>query len=369
MNLLFLNWRDTTHPKAGGAEKLTENIVAELVQRGHTITLLCPAFSNCQREENKPGYRVIRRGNQFTVRLHAWRLWQQEFSLHSDSFCVDQVHGLPFFTPFYVKHKRSLTFIHEVAGDLWQRNFIFPVSLVGKFLEILFLRLYRHRRFVTVCQSTKDDLVAAGISAQNIAIMPVYINFKPLPAPSFNKSLPIIVHLGRIAPVKNIEDTISACLRLRQKIPDLRLWLVGSGQGHYFNHITKLASRHDNFITMHGYVSEERKRQLLEQAKVLVAASHKEGYGLNVLEAAACGTPVVAYNVNGLREAVIDGQTGLLTNQNTPENLASQLRKILSDNSLHQKLGRAAWERSHNFSPQKTTDAFEKILHLVSLKS
>ncbi len=380
MQFLFLNWRDISHPRAGGAEQLTENIMAELAKRGHESTLLCPGFPGGKREEQRSGYRILRQGNQLTVRWYAWRLWRKEFSqrriplirgtqggFHDDIICIDQFHGLPFFTPFYIPRRQSLAIIYELAGDLWRINFFWPVSFAGETLEKMSLWFYLHRRFVAICQSTKDDLIKHGIPANDVSIIPVHINFNPLPVPSFNKKDPVVIHLGRIAPVKNIEDTIAACLKLRQSIPQLKLWLVGSGQGQYFDKIRRLAEQYNDFIVMHGFVSEEKKRDLLSEAKVLVATSHKEGYGLNVLEAAACGTPSVAYNVGGLREAIIDGQTGMLTGQNTPEDLVRQFQKILTDDRLYQDFARKAWQRSHEFSAKKTADAFEVAMKNFNL--
>ncbi|KKT93668.1 MAG: hypothetical protein A3I08_02720 [Candidatus Andersenbacteria bacterium RIFCSPLOWO2_02_FULL_46_11] len=361
MKLLFLNWRDTSHPKAGGAEQLTENIAAELVKHGHQITLLCPLFPGCQQQETKRGYHIIRRGNQLTVRFHAWRLWQNKFRQDKKAICVDQFHGLPFFAPLYAHH-HTLAFIHEVAGECWQYNFLFPFNIFGQLLEKFSFLLYSGTTFITVSESTKNDLIRVGIFSDTISIIPVTISVTPISSPVFIKNNPIIISLNRIAPIKNITDTISACLHLKKRIPDLQLWLVGSGQGRYFEQIKLLAAKHQDLITMHGFVSEQKKQELLSQAKVLVTTSHKEGYGLNILEAAAYGTPSIAYNVNGLREAIINNQTGLLTKHNTPEDLARQLEKILTNTKLHQKMAHAAWQRSYKFSLKNTVDSFESIL-------
>ncbi|MDP3997407.1 MAG: glycosyltransferase family 4 protein [bacterium] len=366
MRILFLNWRDTSHPKAGGAEQLTENIAAELARRDHQVTLLCPSFPGCRPEENKRGYRVIRHGHQITVRFHAWRLWQKEFRRHRNSICVDQIHGLPFFTPFY-SHRHTLAFIHEVAGQCWEYNFPFPLSTIGKIAEKTWLQLYRRTPFITVSQSTKQELIDAGIPEHAISIIPESVDIAPLPSPIFHKSDPIVTSLGRIAPIKNIGDTIKACLLLRKTFPNIKLWIIGSGHGRYYQDIIKMAEQHPDFITVWGYVNDTKKIELLSRSKILTSTSHKEGYGLNIIEAAACGVPSVAYNVGGLREAIINNQTGLLTDQNTPVDLARKLEKLLTNDDLYQTLARKAWQRSHDFSSQKTADAFEKNIRQLNL--
>jgi glycosyltransferase involved in cell wall biosynthesis len=123
----------------------------------------------------------------------------------------------------------------------------------------------------------------------------------------------------------------------------------------------------DTDITFHGFVSEEKKLELLERATILSSASMKEGYGLVIIEASAMGTPSVVYNVDGFNEAVIDGKTGFLTDP-TPNALAEGIISLLGTRnselatSLYSSLSVAAHERSKEFTFNRTTDAFEQIL-------
>ena len=99
---------------------------------------------------------------------------------------------------------------------------------------------------------------------------------------------------------------------------------------------------------MHGHVSEERKRELYQQAWVNATASSAEGWALSVMEAAACGTPTAALAVGGVQESVEDGRTGLLARD--PDELAERIQLLLRDPELRDSLGAAALERAHAFT-------------------
>jgi glycosyltransferase involved in cell wall biosynthesis len=115
-----------------------------------------------------------------------------------------------------------------------------------------------------------------------------------------------------------------------------------------------------------GGLSNEERRRLLTRAWVLVNPSVREGFGLNVLEANALGTPCVAYNVAGLRDSVIDGKTGLLVKENgDAEKLAEAIIKVLKDEEFRRTLSVNALEYSKNFSWDKTAEGFLKVVESV----
>jgi glycosyltransferase involved in cell wall biosynthesis len=128
-------------------------------------------------------------------------------------------------------------------------------------------------------------------------------------------------------------------------IAGARLVVAGSGTGieALRAHVARrgLAAR----VELLGFIDEDTKVQLLRSAHVVATASQKEGWGLTVLEAAACGTPAVAFDVPGLRDAIRDGETGLLVAGDDARALAGALRRVLEDGALRQRLaaGAIAW--------------------------
>lgn len=417
MNLLFLNWRDLKNPRSGGAEVVTEEIMKRLVARGHTATLFTSAFPGAQPEEVVDGYTVIRRGREYTVHMWAFYYWFKRFRHERFTHIIDQIHGIPFFTPLFIGKRqkakgkrytplssstggldflrqptdstspdsslsprtpRVVALIHEVAREIWLRMYPFPIGRIGYTLERFFFLPYRKTPFITVSRATCRDLETMGIPREHIDIIPEAITATPLDRAPKKDSVPTIIFVGRIAKMKGVHHLIEAYAIAKQRIPALRLWLVGGGDTYK----AELEARYkdDPDITFFGFVDEETKLELLERATILASASMKEGYGLVVIEAAAMGTPSVVYNVDGFNEAVVDGKTGILTDTNPPA-LAASIVSLLSpldfttldfglwtnldpslSTNLYSLLQKQAHERSRDFNFDRTTDEFEKIL-------
>ena len=118
-----------------------------------------------------------------------------------------------------------------------------------------------------------------------------------------------------------------------------------------------------------GRISEDDKIKLLQGAWCTVYTSEIEGWGMGVLEAAACGTPTIAYNVGALREAIIDGETGFLVKYGDINKLAEVLIEILTKEAIRKKLSEGALKYSRNFDWDKTTIETEKYLESCIVRS
>ncbi len=155
-----MNWRDPKHPKAGGAEIVTLEHAKRWVQKGHTVTWLTSWFQGVPNDEMINGIQIIRRGGSMTVFLAA--PWYYLTHASQFSVIVDEIHGLPFFTPLYTR-KPKVAFIHEIAKEIWQYGAGFPINTIGRFLEPIYLFLYRDIPFWTDAPSTVTELVEQGI--------------------------------------------------------------------------------------------------------------------------------------------------------------------------------------------------------------
>lgn len=368
MRILMLNWMDLANPKAGGAEVLTEGILAELVHRGHEVTLLCDHFPGAKREEVINGYRVIRRGYYWSVQLLAPFLWFTRFRKEHFDVVIDQIHSLPFFTALYVPSKKRFAFIHEVAKDIWFKMFPFPFSYIGYATEYLLLQLYRTTKFITVSESTKRDLIGVGIPEKNISITPEAI-LMPSQMTVVKNQNPTLIFVGRLAPMKRVEHFLETAALTKKVFPNLETWIVGGGEEEYVRSLKSLSEslggadqKSGIDATFFGRIEWQEKFELMGRAHLLVSASVKEGYGLVILEAGTMGTPSVTYNVHGFRDAIIDGKTGLLSKENTPESLATSIVGLLKDRELYETLAKNTKEHSLNFTFENAAKEFEKII-------
>lgn len=370
MRILIFNWRDIKHPLAGGAEIATFEHAKAWVKKGHQVIWFSSKFKKAKEKEKLEGIEIIRRGEEIiTVQLAAF-FWYFRNARGKVDLVIDQFHGFPFFTPLYVQEKK-LAFIHETAGRVWFLNrFPFPfnylVGAIGYLIEPwIFRLLYRQIPFLTVSQSTQSDLMKWGIPRQNIAVIHNGVRkpaFQTLPK---KKKQPTVIFLGFLEKDKGIRDAILAFKIISQYKEGAQFWVVGKGRPSYVENLKKLVKklRLVNKIKFFGFVSEKKKFELLAKAHILINPSVKEGWGLVVIEANTVGTPAVVYNVPGLRDSTKNGKTGLICQQNTPQELAENVLKLLDDKKLYQQLQKNALVWSKKFSWQK---AGQKSLELIN---
>ncbi len=313
LRILAFNWRCLRHPQAGGAELNLFEQARRWVQDGHTVTIICADPGReyvSSRIDVIDGIEVRRMGGRFSVYLFAalFLLW------YGRSFdrIVDIANGIPFFTPLFSRIPGVLL-VHHVHGDQWFSEFPRPVAALGWFLERLVVPfLYRWQSVIAVSPTTRDALIPLGFDPAQIEIVyngvqQPHVVVAPAPRPQSR-----IVYVGRLKRYKRVDVLIRAVAQLRPDMPGLQLDLVGDGDAR--PELEALIGRlglHD-CVTVHGYVDEDTKAQILRSATVFATPSMHEGWGLSVIEANAYGCPAVAYDVPGLRVAIRDNETGLL---------------------------------------------------------
>ena len=340
MRILLFSWRGPKHPHEGGAEIVTSEYAKAWIQKGHQVVWFTSAFEGGKDHEIIDGIEIIRRGSEIlSVQLQAikWYLLQNR---HRFDLVIDQFHGLPFFTPLFVKTPK-LAFIHEVTKNVWRYNPLSEpwhsiVAFLGQRGEpFIFKLFYKNVPFLTVSDSTRNELIEWGIPKKNITV--IHNGVKKV-APLNIPKKKIITFFGAIAEDKGIEDALKVFVLLKDQ--NVRFWVIGKYDNLYFKKVKRLVKKLDLSakIKFWGYVSERKKNQLLAQSLVIVNPSVREGWGLTVIESAQMGTPTVAYKVSGLQDAIVDQKTGLLAKSKTPEALSSLVRKLLSDKKLYQFL-------------------------------
>lgn len=296
-HLLFFNWRDCAHPAAGGAEVYVEEVARRLVERGHAVTLFSAAVDGAPASETLDGVDHVRRGGRFSVYREARRFWREEGDGAFD-VVVDCINTKPFGTVRFVRDTPVVGLAYQVAREVWWYETPLPAAALGRFvLEPHWLRQYRDTPVLTISESSRASLSAYGL--RRVSVIPVGIDIAHTTAKPAKDSRPTIVLCGRLVRSKRPGHAVAALTALRRHMPGARLVVLGSGPLE-----ARLRARAPEGVEIRGRVTEEEKQEIVRSAHALVVTSVREGWGLVVSEAAALGTPSVAYDVPGLRDSV-----------------------------------------------------------------
>ena len=366
MRILVVNWMDRTNPQAGGAEIHLHETFGRLAARGHRVTLLCSGWAEGESRDRLDGIEVHRVGGRYTFPLHA-RGYHRRHLAGSFDVVVEDLNKVPLFTPFW-GDTPTVPLVHHLFGRTAFREASFPVALATVVLEWPLAAAFQGRPAVAVSESTRQDLIQRGFDGDRIAVVPNGLDldtYVPDPhEPPFDE--PTLLYLGRLKRYKGVDLVLEALARLRAAGPDeARLLVAGKGddEARLRQRTSELGL--DDAVSFLGYVSEEEKRTLFRRSWVHLLTSPKEGWGITVLEAAACGTPTVASDAPGLRDSVRDGVTGLLVPHGDVDALAAAIGGLLRDPDRLRAMGGAARDFARGFSWDRTADALEGILERV----
>lgn len=366
MRVLVINWQDRENPQAGGAEIHLHEIFGRLTSQGFDVTLLCGGWPDAPPTAELDGIRVHRVGTRYTFPFFARPAFRRLTESQRFDVIVEDINKVPLYTPRWVSDARIpvVALVPHLFGDTVFQEAAFPLASLVWFMERPIARVYRSAPFQAISESTADDLAARGIPRENIRIIYCGIDTKHYtPAPEVRAAQPTFAYLGRLKRYKRVDLIIRAFHQLRR--PDARLEIAGAGDDR--GRLEQLTASLDLSaqVKFLGRISEEDKLHLLRRSWALAFTSPKEGWGITNLEAAACGTPVVASNSPGIRESVRDGETGFLVPHGDVAALAAAMGRIARSRHDVDVLGRQAREFAKAFTWERA--ALETGAHLTSI--
>jgi glycosyltransferase involved in cell wall biosynthesis len=180
---------------------------------------------------------------------------------------------------------------------------------------------------------------------------------------------PLLVYIGRIKRYKGIDITIKAFSRALERIPGARLVIVGRGDDRVRLEALVRSLGLEKSVSFSGYVTEDEKILWLRRAHALIYPSPREGWGIATMEAAACGTPVLASDSEGLREAVRNGVTGFLIPHRDIAGWADRMVQIVSSVPLRQRMGNASQEWARRFDWDVEAEKMRQVIEMVVMGS
>ncbi|MDB4886553.1 MAG: putative glycosyltransferase [Gemmatimonadetes bacterium] len=363
VKLLVVNWQCRDNPLAGGAEIHLHEIFGRLASRGHSVTLLCSGWAGAEPRTSLDGIEVHRVGTRYTFPFLARGYFRSALAGRELDLLVEDVNKVPLFTPRWGGPPVVALVPHLFGGTAFQ-ELAAPLAAMVWAAERPLGRVYRGVPFEAISVSTAADLAERGIPRTAVEVIyPGIDTVGYTPRAGTRARAPVFAYLGRLKKYKGVHHVIEAFAALADPAATLEI----AGAGDYRPVLEKLAATLDlgERVRFLGRINEQEKLSLLRRAWALVFASPKEGWGITNLEAAACGTPVVASNSPGIRESVRDGETGYLVPHGDVRAMAAAMARLAGDAALVDRLGVQARRFAETFTWERAAEETERHLQRV----
>ena len=359
--VLILNERDPSNPKAGGAEIHLNEIFRRLAARDFEITLAATRFSGAPARDEIDGIRIWRLGRLPSYYPAAAWTCARETRRGRFDVVVECLNKLPFYSPLY-SAAPVLALCHHLFGETAFLQVAWPIAAAVWAAERWIPSLYRRTPFVTISESSRDDLVARGLRAESVRVSHCGIERPEVAPAELAARAHRVTYVGRLEPYKNVGVLLRAVAQLSDRFPDAEIVVIGRGSDR--PRLERIAAELGvaERTRFTGFVDRSERDRLLATSRVCVCPSAKEGWGLTVIESNAVGTPVVATDAPGLRDAVRDGKTGFLVPDGDVDGFADRIATLLADDDLARTMAAAAREWSLGFDWDRAADEMEEAL-------
>jgi len=364
VNILLVNWQDLENPHAGGAEIHLFELFRRLVAWGHRVRLVCSGWEGCAARATVDGLEVERHGRRHTFALVGRGAVRRSLARDRYDVVVEDVNKLPLYVAGLTRLP-CVVIVPHLFGTTAFQEASWPLAAAVVAAERLIPRAYRRARFHAISESTRDDLMHRGVPRERIEVIHPGIDAERFrPDPGLDRAQPpSFLYVGRLRRYKGVEVALRALALARVRRPDLRLDVAGVGGDR--TRLERLAASLGlgQAVRFHGFIDEATKLRLLRTSWANLFPSPKEGWGITVMEAAACGTPSLASDSPGLRDSVRDGETGYLVPHGDAAALARRMLELVDDPALVARLGRQARAHAERWSWDDAARATEA--HLV----
>ena len=297
-------WRDFDDPEAGGSELHAHRVMTAWSQAGLDVSMTTSSVPDGRTVIRRDGYRVIRRAGRYSV-FPRTMLSGALGRIGSGDGLVEIWNGMPFFSPLWA-HCPHIVFLHHVHAEMWKMVLPRRLAESGYAIEHrLAPPVYRRSRIVTLSASSKREIVERlRIPPERVSVSPPGV--EPQFSPGGERSSdPLVVAVGRLVPVKRFHLLIDALVAAQAALPRLRAVIAGEGyERPALEERWIRGTRAESWISLPGYVADDDLVDLYRSAWVVASTSLREGWGMTVTEAGACGTPVGGHPDRGHQDAV-----------------------------------------------------------------
>lgn len=361
----------------GGAETRLKEIGGRLVKKGHEINIICG-----KTEPNLPSYEILEGMHihyvktipKFFFKFRKVSFYLSRYLFYILNFrivykiakkvdiIVDDI--APSCSSSYIVgkilNKPVYATFHEYNG-LTLFKFKDPFTAFLSVLNEYLLKVFNFEKIITVSEHSKKNMVEFGIPKEKIVVVPNGIDFSKYQIPKIPKEKNSIVIVGRLTKQKGHIYLIKAMHKVIQHFPDAKLYIIGDGYlRNELESYVKNSELEKNIIFM-GNESEEEKIERLHKSELFVLPSLHEGFGIVMLEAMACGLPIIASDLPVFREFLNNGQNGYFVEKANSKKFAEKIVELLRSEEKLDSIGRYNQEYVKRFDWDRAAEMEEEV--------
>lgn len=346
MRIAFLS--DSIYPyNKGGKETRSYELITELSKKGHDVHFYTMKFwegNKTIKKDNITYHGICKehplyKGKSRNIKqaiifgLTSFKLLKENFDIIDADHMV-YFHLFPAKLTCLIKRKPLITTWHEVWGKNYWDEYLGKLGTIGHTIEKLASKL--PNKIISISQHTTNNLTKQlNIPKQKITTIPCAINFTNIQNQKPSKEKSDLIYTGRLIEHKNIDTLIKTISTLKKTNPKIKCIITGDGpEKQNLIALTKKLNLQNN-ITFTGFIEKTKDiHSLIKSSKIFVLPSTREGFGIVVLEAYACGKPVITTNHknNASKDLIIKNKTGNTCKPNEKD-LAIKIQTILKQNT------------------------------------
>ncbi|MCW8901714.1 MAG: glycosyltransferase [Gammaproteobacteria bacterium] len=375
MRILMIS--DVYFPRINGVSTSIKSFRDELIAQGHEVILIAPEYPADNKIQYVDDINIMRIKSQQVILDPEDRFMSKKHILNRLHYLkYKQFDVLHIHTPF-VAHYAGLKLAKALNIPCVESYHTYFEEYLYQYIPFLpksWLKGLARKVSRSQCNSVDAVVVPSNAMQEALngygvicekSIIPTGLNindFKPGNAAEFRREYdipetqPLLVHIGRVAHEKNIDFLLLMLDLLRYSVPDILLVITGEGPSlsHLQARVKKLKlEKHVRFI---GYLSREKELMACYKAgDVFVFSSHTETQGLVLLEAMACGTPVVSLAKMGTVD-ILKPEKGAIISDDDPQDFAVKVSLVLLNTTMRERMSQEAKEYAATWSTQKMTN-------------
>jgi len=367
-------------PDLGGPATLLTELPAALRKKGLEVKVITYSDVDltAQEKQEKTVYRISRQQSSFGRK--AKYFWQMlRLSFWSDLIYATDTYSVGYFA-YLIKKLTGKKYIIRFAGDSawetavargWTEDYIVDFQEKKYNSQIEKLKQRRTKiltgadKLIAVSNFIAEIALKIGVAKNKISVIYNAVDFFGISPQKIKPAMPTLVFAGRLMPWKGVEALLFVLAELKKNFSDIIFEVLGDGpESDHLKKIVRKLNLEQN-VKFRGRVSEEESHKIFARSTIFVLNTNYEGLPHSVLNAMACGLPVITTNIGGNVEVVENEVNGLLVPYNDKPAWLGAIARLLNDEALQAKFVASSQKTLENFKWDKLVNETMEVINKI----